>query len=92
MPEYQQTMRGRRNPAPIRSCLPEGYIAEHPNIHLVATYIDDGISGKNDFTRPQYNKMLQQLSENGFDLIITKALSRLNRDELNSLHAEQSAD
>jgi site-specific DNA recombinase len=52
---------------------------------VVATYIDDGISGKNDFTRPQYNEMLQQLSEDGFDLIITKALSRLNRDELNSL-------
>ena len=29
--------------------------------------------------------MLKQLSEDGFDLIITKALSRLNRDELNSL-------
>ena len=65
--------------------LAKRYIDNHPNIKLVAIYIDDGISGKNDFTRPQYNEMLQLLSTDGFDLIITKSLSRLNRDELNSL-------
>lgn len=65
--------------------LAKKYIAMHPNINLVGTYIDDGISGKNDFTRPQYNEMLHQLSIGAFELIITKALSRLNRDEYNSL-------
>ena len=65
--------------------LAESYIADHPNIHVLGTYIDDGLSGKNDFTRPQYNEMLQQLSMDRFDLIITKSLSRLNRDELNFL-------
>ena len=65
--------------------LAEKYIAVHPNIKLIATFVDDGISGKNDFTRPKYNEMLQELSNNGFDVILTKALSRLNRDELNSL-------
>lgn len=63
----------------------QNYISKHPNIKLVGTYVDDGISGKNDFTRPEYNEMLQELSLEHFDLIITKALSRLNRDELNSL-------
>lgn len=76
---------GQKESCSNQVSLAKGYIADHPNIQLVDTYIDDGISGKNDFTRPQYNKMLQQLSEDGFDLIITKALSRLNRDELNSL-------
>ena len=76
---------GQKESCSNQVALAEGYIADHPNIHLIATYIDDGISGKNDFTRPQYNEMLQQLSEDRFDLIITKALSRLNRDELNSL-------
>lgn len=76
---------GQKESCSNQVMLAKGYIADHPNVHLVATYIDDGISGKNDFTRPQYNEMLQQLSEDGFDLIITKALSRLNRDELNSL-------
>lgn len=37
------------------------------------------------FSRPQYGEMVQLLTEGGFDLIITKALSRLNRDEYNSL-------
>ena len=76
---------GQKESCSNQVMLANGYIAEHPNIRLVATYIDDGISGKNDFTRPQYNEMLQQLSENEFDIIITKSLSRLNRDELNSL-------
>ena len=61
------------------------YISNHPNIQLIDTYIDDGISGKNDFSRPRYGEMVQLLTEGGFDLIITKALSRLNRDEYNSL-------
>ncbi len=76
---------GQKESCSNQVMLAKGYLADHPNIHLIDTYIDDGISGKNDFTRPQYNEMLQRLSENGFDLIITKALSRLNRDELNSL-------
>lgn len=76
---------GQKESCSNQVSLAEKYIAEHPNIQLIATYIDDGISGKNDFTRPQYNEMLQKLSEDGFDLILTKALSRLNRDELNSL-------
>ena len=61
------------------------YINNHQNITLVGTFVDDGISGKNDFSRPQYGKMMQLLTEGRFDLIITKALSRLNRDEYNSL-------
>lgn len=61
------------------------YISKHPNIQLINTYVDDGISGKNDFSRPQYGEMVQLLTKGGFDLIITKALSRLNRDEYNSL-------
>lgn len=62
------------------------YVASHSNIQVIGTYVDDGISGKNDFTRPKYNEMLQQISSGSIDLIITKALSRLNRDEFNSLY------
>ena len=65
--------------------LAKTYVANHSNIQVVGTYVDDGMSGKNDFTRPQYNAMLQQISGGNVDLIITKALSRLNRDQLNSL-------
>ena len=66
--------------------LAENYISRHQNVSLIGTFVDDGISGKNDFTRPQYNAMLQAISEGQVDLIITKALSRLNRDQLNSLY------
>lgn len=66
--------------------LAKKFIDLHSNIVLKGTYVDDGISGKNDFTRPQYNEMLKQISSGSIDLVITKALSRLNRDELNSLH------
>ena len=77
---------GQKESCSNQVLMAKNYIAKHPNIKLVGTYVDDGISGKNDFTRPQYNEMLQELSLEKFDLIITKALSRLNRDELNSLH------
>ena len=60
------------------------YIKKHPNIQLIGVYVDDGVSGKNDFTRPKYNEMFHEITEGNVDLIITKALSRLNRDEYNS--------
>ncbi|MCR5061107.1 MAG: recombinase family protein [Saccharofermentans sp.] len=63
----------------------ERYIQRHPNVVLVGTFVDDGISGKNDYNRPQYNAMLRMIEEGRVDLVITKALSRLNRDQLNSL-------
>lgn len=64
--------------------LASNYIAKHPNIKVLGTYIDDGISAKNDFTRPEYNAMLQQISIGNVDLVIAKALSRLNRDNTTS--------
>ena len=64
--------------------LAHNYIAKHPNIELIGTYVDDGISAKNDFTRPEYNKMLEQITDGKVDLIITKALSRLNRNDTTS--------
>lgn len=76
---------GQKDSCSNQVALAENYISNHPNIELVGTFVDDGISGKNDFTRPQYNAMLQLISEGKVDLIITKALSRLNRDQLNSL-------
>ncbi|MBR3241356.1 MAG: recombinase family protein [Parasporobacterium sp.] len=63
----------------------ESFIREHPNITLQRTYIDDGISGKSDYNRPEYNQMLRDVEAGKLDLIIVKALSRLNRDEYNSL-------
>jgi site-specific DNA recombinase len=60
------------------------FIARHPNIQILGTFVDDGISAKNDFTRPEYNKMLELITEGKVDLIIAKALSRLNRSDTTS--------
>lgn len=77
---------GQRESCANQVELANKFINLHSNIVLKGTYVDDGISGKNDFTRPQYNEMLKQIASGSIDLVITKALSRLNRDELNSLH------
>ena len=61
------------------------YLEKHPNIKLLHIFTDDGISGKNDYNRPAYSKMLDHISQGKVDLIITKALSRLNRDQYNAL-------
>lgn len=65
--------------------LAEKFLDQHPNIQLVRIFCDDGISGKNDYNRPEYSKMVDLLNRGGVDLIITKALSRLNRDQYNAL-------
>lgn len=64
--------------------LAQNFINRHPNIVVVGTFVDDGISAKNDFTRPEYNKMLENITDGKVDLIICKALSRLNRNDTTS--------
>ena len=64
--------------------LANNFIAKHPNIVVIGTYVDDGISAKNDFTRPAYNEMLEQITNGNVDLIVAKALSRLNRNDTTS--------
>ena len=77
---------GQKESCANQVALAERFISEHPNMTLVESFIDDGISGKNDFTRPAYNAMLSLLVTDGFDIIVTKSLSRLNRDSLTSLN------
>ncbi len=61
------------------------FINQHPNITLFGTYVDDGISGKSDYNRPEYNRMLADIETGSIDLVIVKAFSRLNRNQFNSL-------
>lgn len=76
---------GQRDSCANQVAMAENYISAHKNIRLVGTYIDDGISGKSDYNRPEYNRMLSALENRKLDLIIVKSMSRLNRDEYNSL-------
>ena len=62
------------------------FIEDHPNLNLIQEYVDDGISGKNDDNRPAYTSLINDVKQGRIKLIIVKTLSRLNRDELNSLY------
>ena len=52
------------------------YISQHPNIQLRKVFIDDGISGKNDDNRPQYQQMLQMIRDGEIQVVIIKDYSR----------------
>ena len=46
---------------------------------IVDLYIDDGYSGLN-FDRPSFKRLIEDLENDKFDIIVTKDLSRLGRD------------
>ncbi len=52
---------------------------------FVPGYIDEGISGISTKKRKNFNKMIADASEDLFDLIITKEISRFARNTLDSL-------
>lgn len=49
------------------------------NIEIYDIYVDDGYSGLN-FNRPSFKRLIQDLEDGKFDTVITKDLSRLGRD------------
>lgn len=59
----------------------ETFLRKHPNITLVEKFVDDGISGKNAVSRKRFMAMIALIEEGEVDLIITKSMSRLHRDE-----------
>lgn len=76
---------GQKDSCDNQVALANNYVNRHKNIKVAGIYIDDGISGKNDFNRPDYQNMLNLLTDGSIDLILTKSMDRLNRDQLNSL-------
>ena len=56
----------------------ESYI-EKNNYNLYKVYSDDGYSGTN-FDRPAFKKLLEDIEKHKVDMVITKDLSRLGRD------------
>ena len=56
----------------------ERYCREQ-NLTVYDTYIDDGYSGLN-FDRPGFQRMLEDIRRGLVNLVITKDLSRLGRD------------
>ena len=58
------------------------YIKEN-KLNFVGEYVDDGISGTS-FDRPGFNKMIEDIENKKINMVITKDLSRLGRNYVQS--------
>lgn len=58
------------------------YIKEN-KLNFIAEYVDDGISGTS-FNRPGFNKMIEDIENGKINMVITKDLSRLGRNYVQS--------
>ena len=56
----------------------ENYVKQN-NYELIDEYIDDGYTGTN-FNRPGFKKMIQDIEQGKINMVVTKDLSRLGRD------------
>lgn len=65
------------------------YISQHPDLRLTELYIDNGWSGTN-FSRPEFQRMVQDVYVGKINCIIVKDLSRLGRNHLETAYYLQS--
>ena len=61
--------------------LVKSYTENHPEIHIVEEYVDDGYTGTN-FDRPGFKKMIGDIEEGKINGVIVKDLSRFGRDHI----------
>ena len=59
------------------------FINENENFFIVKEYVDDGWSGTN-FNRPSFKEMIKDIEKGIIDTVITKDLSRLGRDYIDT--------
>ena len=55
------------------------YISENEKLTLIKEYVDDGYTGTN-FDRPGFQNLIEDIENNVIDMVITKDMSRLGRD------------
>ena len=59
------------------------FVNENENFFIVKEYVDDGWTGTN-FNRPSFKEMLKDIEKGIIDTVITKDLSRLGRDYIDT--------
>lgn len=59
----------------------DDYLSNRPEIEVVGEFVDDGISGI-VFDRPSFNAMMRVIQDGEANCIISKDLSRLGRDRI----------
>lgn len=57
------------------------YLAQHPEMKVIDTYIDDGYTGTN-YKRPELKRMLYDIDEGRINCIVVKDLSRFGRERI----------
>ena len=63
----------------------EDLIKRNKNWTFVPGYIDEGLSGISTRKRENFNRMVEDATEDKFDLVITKEISRFARNTLDSI-------
>lgn len=63
----------------------EEKIKSNSNWKYVGIYADEGITGTLDYKREGFMKMMQDATNNKFDMIITKSISRFGRNTVDTL-------
>ena len=63
----------------------EEKIKSNSNWKYVEIYADEGITGTLDYKREGFMKMMQDATNNKFDMIITKSISRFGRNTFDTL-------
>ena len=61
--------------------LVHSYILEQPELSLIDTYVDNGVTGTK-FDRPEFNRLMQDVKTGLVQCIVVKDLSRFGRDYL----------
>ena len=61
----------------------QDYVKENDNYKIYNEYVDDGYSGTN-FDRPAFKKMIKDIEDKKINMVITKSLSRLGRDYIDT--------
>ena len=62
------------------------YIQAHPGWELAGIFADEGLSGTQAKTRPQFNAMIEACESGAVNLVITKSISRFARNTLDALN------
>ena len=59
------------------------FVNENENFFIIKEYVDDGCTGTN-FNRPSFKEMIKDIEKGIIDTVITKDLSRLGRDYIDT--------
>ena len=62
------------------------FIQSHPGWELAGIFADEGLSGTQAKTRPQFNALITACEEGTVNLVITKSISRFARNTLDALN------